>query len=100
MYRPLLKCVLFFDQSFIIYDRFKPLFEKDFDSKEVIAGYDTLSKKYGSLLTIFSLAQDKGIIEGIFGFKEKITDYKIGEIFTYLMLKQEKNDCDIKYQKI
>jgi hypothetical protein len=45
------------------------------------------------------LAQDKSIIAAIFGEKEKITDYKIGEIFTYLMLKQDKNECDIKYNK-
>ncbi len=51
-----------------------------------------LTSKWGSQLTILSLAEDRAVIEAMYGKQESIVDYIAYEILQYLSIKQDRGD--------
>jgi len=49
---------------------------------------------------VVRLSEEKGVLEGMYGPKERVTDYKVHEVFTYLALQKDKARYLTKLQDI
>jgi len=69
-------------------------------ARQYQAGLEELQGKWGAYLTIIKLAEEKAIIEAIYGKQELITDYTVNEIYTYLAIQQDRDDFSKRLHKL